>query len=312
MSKAVITILFLVILLALVIYLISWAPGFFKGKGGSFSLSSPSGRNSNSTLRNSSPRASSVSGGNYVAYSSSSASSGTSANAIPDSAIPPGFSRAQLSSYFGQVKISATPSYFGTNLQVRLYSYLSVAQRINITGWRIQSNRWGTVIPQAVDLYDYAGLTPETDIIISGNPSINIYAGQSAIGKNLRLNKCTGYLENSNHFTPSLPQNCPAPFSRNQVVNLFGYCQSYLFSLGVCQLPSDTFINSLPATNEGYVCQQFLRTVNAKSCWDRYGGDSDFLSNNWVLWVGSVGLDPQHDLVRLFDKQGLLVDQNVY
>ncbi|MEE8131527.1 MAG: hypothetical protein V3T98_00535 [Candidatus Paceibacterota bacterium] len=244
---------------------------------------------------------------------SSQASSVTST--IPESQIPHGFTREQLSSYFQKIRISSvSPNrsqsvlYYST---IRFSSRLSGDETMNITGWKIKSNRHEIIIPQAIRNYSPLTWKPEQDIVLSKSNYVYIYSNKSAFGKNLRLNKCIGYLEDTYGFNPSLPQNCPS-IPRQEYSYLLGECQSYIRSLRGCELPDVSFYNSLPGTSEGNECRAFLNTISHGSCYKKYRYDSDFLSNEWRVWVDADILGPQHDRVLLYDKDGLLVDEYSY
>ena len=167
-------------------------------------------------------------------------------------------------------------------------------------------------MPQAVNFYSWTGLAPDSDIIISGNSAVNIYGGASPIARNIRLNKCTGYLQNTATFNPPLPRNCPDLYNRQDVLRLSGFCQSYILSLGACGLPDVKFYNALPATGEGNACRDFLNTLTIKSCYDNHSGDPDFLSNTWFAWANNNSIDPLHGQLNLLDRDGFLVDQYTY
>jgi len=234
--------------------------------------------------------------------------------------LPQGITPSQVSPYFGQIKISGISAYFGfgQQTQFQLSSSLPPGANINVTNWRIKGNRGDIIIPRAVDFYDYTGFSPEVDIVLSGSSVVNFYSNVSPIGKNLRVNKCTGFLNLTANFNPRLPTNCPALFNRGQIVHLSGYCQSYLLSLGACELPNTSFYNSLPGSNEGNACRHFLNTIAPKACWDQHRGDPDFLSNSWLVWTSQNAwtnqnpFDPLHDDVKLFDASGRLVDRYTY
>lgn len=228
--------------------------------------------------------------------------------------LPPGISPSQVSNHFGQVKIGGVSSYFGFVSQsyLQLYSYLPAGATVDITGWHVKGNRGDVSIPQAVNFYDWTGLSPDTDIVLSANSNVYLYGNTSAIARNLRLNKCTGFLNLTNTFNPPLPNSCPALYVRNQIVGLSGYCQSYILSLGACQAPSTNFYNSLPGDNEGNQCRDFLNTLTPKSCYDNHRSDPDFLSNTWMLWINQNAFDPLHDQLTLYDTNGKIVDQYTY
>lgn len=243
---------------------------------------------------------------------------------IPDSRIPLGYAREQLSPYFEKVRIISAFSgisffNFGGQQQpaeIRLYASLyGDNSAIDITGWRVKSNRREFTIPRAIEIYDPSGLSMEKDLILTSSAYVNVYSNTSAINKNFRLNKCIGYLENNYDFNPSLPQNCPFIYgSRYEISHLSGECQNYLLSLGGCNQVDTSFYNSLPGTDEGNACRAFLNTVATYgNCFQKYSQDKDFLSGEWRVWVNQQDfLDSQHDRLGLFDKDGLLVSDFVY
>jgi hypothetical protein len=233
---------------------------------------------------------------------------------IPDSAIPAGFTRKQLSPYFGQIKLSSvTGSTFGNTNMLQIYSSLPQGTKVDITTWHVKGNRTDVAIPGAVNDYNPYSLNTDNDIVISQGSVVSVYQGTSPLSRNFRLNECTGFLQNTYNFNPAIPQNCPQLYNRSDIVGFAGFCQTYILSLGSCQLPSVAFVNSLPGSIDGNICQQYLSTLTVNSCYDKHFSDVNFLSNNWVVWINQVNaFDPQHDTVYLYDNKGLLVDQYVY
>jgi hypothetical protein len=298
-------ILFAVVVLGLIIF--SVQSGFL-GK-----LSNPfnslfSYKSSNWFLPVSSPPAAPV-------YNISSISSPTAASnaplAIATSEIPTGFTRAELSPYFKEVAISS--AWAGTLYsygQITLSTYnLNASNTVDITGWRIKTKNSGEYLPQAVNLYDPSGLTAPSDIVLKQNQYVNIYS--SAGPFNLRMNKCIGYIGNSNHFTPALPNSCPyIDQSAISSMGFTGACENYIYSLGSCASPN---LNDIRVPQNDYACRDYLsNNFNYKSCFTAHANDADFLSNEWRVWMGSSPLDQYHDTVQLLDKQGLLVSQYSY
>ncbi len=226
---------------------------------------------------------------------------------------PGGSTVSQLSPYSGKVRIgSVSASYFGFYSggslgQISLYASLGSNERINVTGWLLKGNRGSQFVPGAVNVYDPSGLAEESDIYLANGEVINMYTSYSPIGRNLRLNKCIGYLQNTMVFNPSLPGGCPS-VNRSEILNFTGECQNYILSLGSCALPAP----NPPIPQNDYSCQSFLNTLNYRGCFERHRGDQDFLSREWRVWTGSQFMDPQHDRIFLFDKNGLLIDEYIY
>ena len=226
---------------------------------------------------------------------------------VNPSDIPSGFTLQDLSPYFKKITVSASPGSFGYYSQVTLYGYSAENSRTNITGWQLRANRGGFYIPRAVDVYDPSGLATESDINLKNGDVLYIYSTTSGVGRNLHLNKCIGYITNSNVFNPQLSLNCPY-INRSEISHLTGQCQNYILSLGSCKLPAP----HLPFLINDYNCQIFLDKINYGGCFARHRNDSDFLSNQWIVWSGSQFLDFQHDRLLLFDKESLLVNEYSY
>jgi tetrahydromethanopterin S-methyltransferase subunit B len=240
--------------------------------------------------------------------SPTSGSGSTAAPTIDPSQIPPGFTLSQLSPYFHQVRFSSisagTTNFYG---EIMLYDNLNANENIDITGWQIKTSDSGEYIPQAVNLYDPSGLTPETDIVMHTGDTVTLYSSSAPI--NLRLNECIGYVAHMANFSPQLPMSCPYP-NRSAIQNFSGACQNYIESIGTCQAPD---MSSIYIPRNDYACQDYLENnFNYKSCFDSHVSDPGFLSSQIWVWTGSNVVDPDHDTVKLFDKNGLLVDYYSY
>lgn len=227
--------------------------------------------------------------------------------------IPKGFTEEQISPYYGMVNISSVSAGSLTSRgQVRLSASFSSSAllgtggdtRINISGWMLRAERSSQIVPRAVNVYDPLGLAVEGDVLLASGEYLTMYTTASAIGINLRLNKCTGYLENNNDFSPALPKSCPNPFYDFNMASVTGACENYIRSLSSCRLPGA----SPPVPDTDYACREYLSQIHMKGCYDRHRSDHDFLSREWRAWTGRVFLDSRHDTIHLLDGDGLLVD----
>ncbi len=235
-------------------------------------------------------------------------SSGTST--INPADIPPGFTAAQLSPYFHQVRfggISAGTSYYYGTITLYDNSY-DATGTVDITGWQIKSRNSGEYIPQAIDVYDPSGLTPPSDILM--NPGDTVYLYSSSAPFNLRLNECIGYVAHIADFQPALPMNCPSVTDQSEIASFTGACQNYILSLGGCQQPNMAS-PQIPRTD--YACQDYLQShFTYKSCFQDHVHDPNFLSNQVWVWTGANVVDQYHDTIELLDRNGKLVDLYSY
>ena len=228
-----------------------------------------------------------------------------STSSIPASQIPKGFTLAQLSPYFHMVRFSGVGI---SQIGLSAPGTTAATTTIDITGWKIQTNRSGEYIPQAVNIYDPSAAAVLSDIILTIRQNDIVYFYSNSSPVNLRLNKCMGFLNATHQFNPALPSSCPA-VDRSAIANFTGQCQNYILSLG-CQ-PVNMASPQIPRFD--YACQQYLENnFTYKSCVSIHGVDKDFLSNQWRVWMGSSPLDRYHDNVELLDKQGLVVDTYSY
>lgn len=218
--------------------------------------------------------------------------------------LPEGFTLEDVSRYARAIDLSV-----GRSL-ITLRAVFSGPSAIDVTGWTLKSMRRGTtlIVPQAVNIYDPSGLAQEGDILLRAGELLKIHAGQSAIGINFRLNKCTGYLENFNDFSPSLPKSCPNPEGDFDLSKVSGACQDYIRSLSYCSLPKG--YPNVPAWD--YSCENYIDEINFSGCYRRHRFDSDFLSKEWWAWSRQSFTDPNHDTILLLDKEGKLVDGYAY
>lgn len=229
---------------------------------------------------------------------------------------PKGFSLSELSPHYDKIRIEnvSPPSsyYWYTALsKFSLRGDYSLSEKVDVTGWRVRGNKKrDVVIPQAVadfGLYNQQNV----NVFLEKGSVATFFSSQSPIGKNLRLNKCTGYLNNSYKFDPSLPNNCPS-IDRSDVISFSGKCQTFIFSLYGCREPSSMEKNELSGTND-VACRAFLDDLNYGGCYRKYGKNIDFFSGEWYVWMNlEMPFDSAHDRILLFDKQGLLVDEYIY
>ncbi len=222
--------------------------------------------------------------------------------------VPAGFTRDQLSVYFGLVRFDRVEPGDNTGLEhIVLHASPKAGETINVTGWTLQANRAAQVIPQAISSLDLLHPTLEGDIRLSAGNILRIYSTRSAAGASFRLNRCTGYLQNHFSFVPSLPQECPA-VNRSDIVTLTGSCQQYMLSLKTCQEP---VIGRIPGGSDS-LCSYYANTLNYLGCVDRYKSTPNFYSQEWRVWTGSPFLDDLHDRLLLLDRSGKLVDIYIY
>lgn len=228
---------------------------------------------------------------------------------------PAGFTLAELSPYYQKVRLTnvVPPTAYnpgGSQFSIQATGFNSATGTVDVTGWRVKGNGNGQVIvPQATG--DYLSFSSPVDIVLRQGDYATLYSTQSPIAASIRLNECTGYLNNENTFAPPLPNDCP-PIPQSKIATYAGNCQSFLFSLGSCAEPTPAQKNQFAGPNDT-ACRTLMDNLNYRTCYQEHRADASFFSNEWRIWTGSpMPFDPQHDRVLLFDRQGLLVDMYTY
>ena len=232
---------------------------------------------------------------------------------------PSGFVVDELSLFFDQVRLSSVqrPRSAYSRTSLRLVPSTKLKDSINVTGWTIktQSGGDGISVPQAIEDY-IPGSSREKDIVIERGESVYVYGHyefdeyQHLFGKNIQLNKCTGYLNNLYEFDPALSKSCPR-VSKDDYAPFSSECRSLISSLRTCEEPTSQEINSFIYDS---ACQSFLRDwFGYGNCYKQYRGEDNFFSGKWYVWLEKrIPLDEDHDRVFLFDREGLLVDEYTY
>lgn len=223
---------------------------------------------------------------------------------------PPGFTAAELSPYYGKVRIgSVYITTYGTS-QISLSTSYDLSSPIDTTGWSIKSNKGDLLIPQAVADFNPYGFGNDTDILLNSGGRLDIYNSVSPISRNLEINECMGYLNNTYKFIPALQCSYVSMYDRAEISSFSGNCQNYIMSLGSCRIPTPEKLNSFSGEP---ACQSFLQRFSYAGCYNRNRNLPNFFTGKWIVWMPSFwAIDQSHDRVLLLDKNGFLVDERIY
>jgi len=215
-----------------------------------------------------------------------------------------------ISPYYGKVKISglrAKTSYRPSliTLSVRVYP----GEKINITGWKIKARKGEIIISQGIEKYQ-SHRSP-SDIIIKEYTKIYLINDSNPLGrnKNFQLNKCFGYIKNYHSFYPSFYTYCPRP-KLEDISHLSPYCQEYILHLSSYEIPN--YSNNMKIATDSKCVSYLNNTFNYSSCFKKHSKDENFLKNSWYVYVGTDIVEPLHDIIYLYDPNGLLVDKYMY
>lgn len=200
--------------------------------------------------------------------------------------------------------------------------YLSLAvpttarEHLTITNWQFVSEVTGNaaLIPSGTPLPLLGKVSAVAPITLRPGDRATIFTGRSPIGVSFRENKCTGYLNSFQAFTPALTQRCPLPV--DELVNYYGdyyvrdtTCLDYVKKLPRC---GTVFF---PKDDISARCENFVLThLNYNGCVATHRDDTDFEGTTWriylnmsdALWRG------KDELIKLWDAGRKTVDAFSY
>ncbi len=223
-----------------------------------------------------------------------------------------------------------TPSPYGK--EVSLYSHVSgasttkeylqlslsrnAAAPVRITGWWFESQITGksAAIPGGTQVPTTNAVNQKTGIILSPGEKAYIHTGGSPIGTSFRENKCTGYLNEFQDFTPRLGRSCPKALGELQTYYGPYYlrdtsCVDYVKKIPTCS--AELF----PSSKLSRSCRDFARQyLNYNGCVAVHKNDPDFHGKTWHIYLGySKPLwRARNEVIKLLDLHGNTVSVFTY
>jgi len=221
----------------------------------------------------------------------------------------------RISPYYGKIKLNSA-SHQSINLRNQINS---ISERIDITGWKIKTQKGEITIPSGIELFAPGISLLDNDILIKQSDQITIFSAKNPfnVNKGLKTNKCFGYLkDNYTSWPSSLPSSskiCPK-VDREKIGNLSNSCQSAIFVLEGCKPLS---YSQYPQAYSDSSCQEYVQTytssyLNYNGCIQNYYKDKDFFNNYWYIYVGYDIVCSCNENMYLYDRSGLLVDKYYY
>lgn len=184
---------------------------------------------------------------------------------------------------------------------------------ISVGDWVLKnSSGKSAAINKATKLPLIGMVNVETPLFLAPGEKMFIITGRSPIGVSFQVNKCSGYLEQFQYFSPPLPADCPSPATDIYINNrdLEQTCGSYVSTLPRCEIYTAEIPSGLSEA-----CGFYIRNnINYNSCVDLHKNDYDFFKPEWRIYLGrNIELwENANDLIRLYDHTGSLVDSKSY
>ncbi len=183
---------------------------------------------------------------------------------------------------------------------------------INISGWTLSNSSNENYKIGTATRLPIPGREVGTEaIVLKPGEKIYLITGRSPIAQNFLSNKCVGYLDQQNVFTPSLSNNCPLAEDEN-IVKSFknNQCLDFIESISRCTSPNIPVY--LTSQSE---CQSFIsQSLNYNGCINNHRNDSDFFEKEWhayfnrdkEIWAN------RRETITLKDNEGKIVDSVSY
>lgn len=184
---------------------------------------------------------------------------------------------------------------------------------VSVSGWRLASERSGAgaAIPLGERI---ARTTGRTGIVLGPGEEAIVVTGESPIRTSFLETRCTGYLDSSDRFVPSLSTGCPAPLDELDAyyrgsATSYDRCAAYVGSLPSCR-EARSVPRSIPAACEAFVDDR----LSYRGCVAAHRNHPAFFSGTWRVYLGegrqlwrSGG-----ESIVLIDASGNVVDRLAY
>jgi hypothetical protein len=185
------------------------------------------------------------------------------------------------------------------------------SDNILITGWQLESlvTKKRVTIGGGAPLFRSGIINSEPAIFLAPREEAVISTGRSPVGASFRINKCTGYFEQFQDFSPRLSLSCPSAtdeFDQFAIPITDSICEDIVRSIRRCEMRT----KALPIGSSSE-CSDFIsRTLNYAGCVERHRNDTDFFGDEWRIFLGHDEelWRNQREIIRLLDREGKTVD----
>ena len=187
-----------------------------------------------------------------------------------------------------------------------------LSEPLTVTDWKLQSmiSNKTILIPKATKVSTSGNVNVEQLIVVSPRDKIYLLTGHSPTGASFQINKCSGYFEQFQDFTPSIPRQCPSPkgefkFAESDPFRFGDACLTYIENLDKCRMPLDALPLGFPDSCVIFITEK----INYSSCIENHRDDKDFFKPQWRVYLKrDQEIWNTRDIIRLLDDNGKTVD----
>ncbi|QSH39155.1 hypothetical protein JXR01_02505 [Candidatus Kaiserbacteria bacterium] len=193
-------------------------------------------------------------------------------------------------------------------------------QPVNISNWSLQSmvsDEW-IGLPQGAPLYILGEVNEVQDIYLAPGERAIISTSQSPVGVSFRVNRCSGFLNDTQDFDPPIrtacinPQEILLPTAQN-IKDYGASCVSFVERIGSCTYVTSDLKEILDVSQ---ACKDFIKPLLTYNyCINTHAGDADFYEKNeWRIFLNEDKAlwRENYEIVRLLDEKHRTVDVITY
>ena len=182
---------------------------------------------------------------------------------------------------------------------------------ITVSGWTLKSAYTGrrAVVPLAASPFYQGVVNSVGPIALGSGERVILSSGTSPVGVSFRETMCTGYLGQTQQFSPALSNSCPRPTdlmprTGENAARYGANCLDYVERLPQCSYPV------LMPNDLSTACRSYITTTFTYSgCVRAYGTQSSSNMSTWRAYYASSEelWQSEHDSIVLTDEQGRTV-----
>src|SRR3989344_2540558 len=148
-------------------------------------------------------------------------------------------------------------------------------------------------------------------LLNSPGEKVYVVTGQSPLAQNFLVNKCAGYLDQKDVFTPSLSNNCPLAEDEN-IVKSFknNQCLDFIESISRCTSPTIPVSLTSEPERQSFIIQ----SLNYNGWVNNHRNDADFFEKEWRGYLNrnQEVWAKRREIITLKDLEGKIVDSVSY
>ncbi len=151
----------------------------------------------------------------------------------------------------------------------------------NFTGLEIAQGSFAARIGGAVKTFLRGHIAANRPIVSTLPATLIINSGRSPVGESFQLNKCSGFLEEYQSFSPPIVMACPSvrEILSRQHIGVPTQCADYFSTLPSC--------SALPENVPAECKNILIEHAQYNQCVETFKNDADFTTNEWRVFLES-------------------------